>query len=110
MTGDTWISAQWFQLLQTIAIIASLLFTAYQIKRATRSERVSHMLAITQAHRDIWSKLYDHPELARISKPDVNIETTPVTDAERAFVLSLILHFNCVLELSAKKDIVSIEG
>jgi hypothetical protein len=104
------ISVQWFQLLQTIAIISSLLFTAYQLKRTIRNERVTHMLAVTQAHRDIWSKVYDHPELSRIRKSAVNLEVNPITEAERLFVSLLILHLSCVLELSAKGLIIPIEG
>jgi hypothetical protein len=110
MTPHIWISAHWFQLLQTIAIIASLLYTAYQIRRSMRSDRVLHMLTITQAHRDIWSKMYDHPELSRIRKSNIDLEFDPVTEAERLFVILLMLHLNCVLELSARGIIVPIEG
>jgi len=110
MNTESWLSVHWFQLVQSIGITFGLLFTGYQVLQANRSRQASHMLSITQAHRDIWKLFYDHRELARVWKESVDLAEDPITEEEKLFVTLVILHLNCVLELSARRMIVPIEG
>ena len=59
---------------------------------------LSHLLAITEQHRSIWENLFSMPDLARVLDSSANIRQTPVTAAERLFVLLLILHLNATYQ------------
>ena len=91
--GD-WLGQNWFVLLQSAGIIGSILFTAFTLRIDAKDRRVSHLFTLTQQHRDIWENLFSVPDLARVLDPSANLRRSPVTAAERLFVLLLILHLN----------------
>ena len=93
-----------------IAIIASLLFTAVEIKHANKAQRVSNLIAINRHHWEIWSQLFRYPELRRVLAPDVNLEKTPVTNDEILFVNSVILHLNTVRKAERSRMFIPAEG
>ena len=93
-----WISHHGSDLLEAVGIIGSLSFTAASFRRDDASRRVSNLLAITAAHRDIWTALCDRPELARVLSADVDLTDRPVTDEEALFVTFLILHLHTTHE------------
>lgn len=84
----------WFSLLQSLGIIASLLFTAVSMRKETASTKVANLMAITQGHREIWGQLYDKPELSRVLNPNADLRHSPVQECEEVFVRSIILHLN----------------
>ena len=61
-----WIGVHWFDLLQTASIVVGLFATAHSIRADTRERRIQNLFTLTEAHRDLWTKLYDKPELARV--------------------------------------------
>ena len=85
-----WASLHWIDLLQSVGIIGGLLFTAWSFREDSNNRKVQNVFALTAAHRDIWSNLYNHPHLARVLEetPDM----TELSDEEELFVHSLILH------------------
>ena len=88
-----WFSQYGFTLLQTISIVASLLFTAFTLRSEARERRIKNLFILTSAHREIWKKLCERPELRRIletTSPDG--KTPEPTFEERLFVRSLIFH------------------
>lgn len=87
-----WLYEHGFTLLQTIGIVAGLFFTAWTIRLDARERRIENLFVITNAHREIWSILYDRPELARILETDFPDGHPEPTMEERIFVRSLILH------------------
>src|ERR1041385_6179040 len=94
MVAFTWITSNWFLFLQSVGIIGGLLFTAISLQIDAKVRRVGNLIAITQHHRDIWTRLYTVPELARVMNANVDLKHTPVTVAEELFVNLLILHLN----------------
>lgn len=90
----TWISANWFELIQTLGIVGSLCLTFTGFRLDTRSHRVSNQIEITREHREIWSELFKRPELARISQKEVDLEGCPIKPEEELFIGLLILHLN----------------
>lgn len=68
-----WVTAHWFDLFQTAAITAGLCFTAWSLRLDVRTRRVDHLFHITEQHREIWTELYDRPELARIKDPAADL-------------------------------------
>jgi hypothetical protein len=83
-----WIGEHWSELLQT----AGLFLAVFSLRDETRERRIQNLFTLTEAHRDLWSKLYDKPELARVLSDAVNIQKAPPTREEEMFVHFLILH------------------
>jgi len=89
-----WVGGHGFDVLESIGIIASLLLVGFTTYRDERARRLGNLLAITDAHRAIWSELYRQPKLARVLDPKADLTRQPVTDEERLFVTFLIFHLN----------------
>jgi hypothetical protein len=87
-----WIGSHWFDLLQTTSIVVGLFTTAHSIRAETNERRIQNLFTLTEAHRDLWSKLYDKPELARVLREHMDLKAAPITREEEMFVHFLILH------------------
>ena len=85
-----WAGIHWIELLQSVGIIGSLLFTGYTVRADSKERKVQSTLALTAAHREIWSNLYEHPKLARVLQPGIDVGA--LTKDEELFVQMLILH------------------
>ncbi len=91
----------WFDAVQTLGIIASLLFALKSFRDQARQQKVSNALLITQHHREVWGYMLDHPELQRVFDREVDLGKTPVSEQERAFVNMIFLH--CAVYLKVAK-------
>jgi hypothetical protein len=89
-----WLGQNWFILLQSGGIIASLLFTAVSLRKDAKARRVSNLITITDHHREIWTQLYRRPDLARVIDATVDVQREPVRDDEELFINLLILHLS----------------
>jgi hypothetical protein len=89
-----WISVNWFDLAQTLGIVASLAFTGATFRTDAKSRRVSNLIELTTQHREIWTELDRRPELSRVLDTTVDLERTPVQPEEERFIRMLILHLN----------------
>lgn len=89
-----WVREHGFDLLGSVGIIASLGFTTLSFRKEESSRRIGNLLTLTAAHRDIWSQLFNRPDLARILEPNPDLIKKPVTDEEDLFVTFLLLHLN----------------
>lgn len=83
-------------LLGAIGIIASLAFTGIALRRDHKALLVANLIAITAAHRDLWQYYADHPEVHRVLSPNADLDSSPVTEAERVFVTSAFQHLAMV--------------
>ena len=91
-----WLQENIAELLNAAGIVGGLLFTAFSFRVQARERRLSNLIALTQAHREIWARLYDEPDLSRIREKKVDLSNCPATEKEKLFLTSLILHLNCV--------------
>ncbi len=82
----------WIDILQSIGIIAGLLTSAYTIHKDAEVQRVQNLFTLTKNHREIWSQVTEKPELWRVLDPAPDLSQNPITEAERLFVLFLVLH------------------
>lgn len=78
--------------IETIGIIAGLIFTGTSLRSETKARRVGNLIALTAQHRDIWKQVYEHPELTRVSDPQANLKANPPSAGEALFVRFLILY------------------
>ncbi len=86
------VTGHWFDILQTGSILAGFFTAAYTMRTNTRERKIGNLFALTTAHREIWSRLYEQKELCRLLLPLVNLRSEPVTLEEELFVHTLILH------------------
>lgn len=89
-----WLEANWFTLVQSIGIIASILLTAATMRRDRRSRRISDYLALTTEHRELWGDLHKRSDLARVVSPEVDLLAEPLSIAEEEFLLLVMVHFH----------------
>ena len=89
-----WLNENWFSLIQSIGIVAGLLFTGVTLKHDLRARRVSQYLTLATQHRHLWSALYRHPKLARLMDPKRDIAKEPVTKSEQAYLKLVFVHFH----------------
>lgn len=105
-----YLAAHWFTLLQTFGIIASILFTAFQIRFQHKSQMVTNSLLVTQHHRDIWKTFISDQELSRLFQEKPNLGSNPITEHERMFMNLVFLHISAVLKAVKAKAIYPVEG
>ena len=86
-----WTTVHWLDILQSIGILAGLLFTAHNIRSDSRERKIQSLFALTAAHREIWSKVYEHPHLMRVLR-HAEAEPVTVSEDEEMFINLLILH------------------
>jgi hypothetical protein len=86
------ITRNWIDILQSVGIIAGLLTSAYTTHKDAQVQRIQNLFTLTKNHREIWSQVADKPELARVLDRLPDLNRHPISNAERLFVLFLILH------------------
>jgi len=93
-----WVSAHWFDCLQTGSILVGFFTAAHTIRTDTKERKIGNLFALTNAHREIWSRLYERKELSRVLSESVNLRRDPVTSEEELFVHTLILHLRAAFK------------
>jgi len=104
-----WIEENWFSLAQCVGIIGGLLFTGLSVRRDTKARRVSHMLALSEHHRDLWSEVHRRPELRRIMDAQVDLVGNPLTASEEHFLFVVVTHFQTGWHLARSGALLSLE-
>jgi len=52
------LEANWFNVVQSVGIVASLLFTAITLRQESKSKMMTALLALEEQHRELWSELH----------------------------------------------------
>lgn len=87
-----WAREHWFDFLQTASILVGFFVTTFTIRTDTKERKIANLFTLTNAHRELWSRLYDKKELSRVLSPSANLRSEPITIEEELFVHTLILH------------------
>jgi hypothetical protein len=103
-----WISEHWFDLLQTVGIVASLLLAAYTTWKDDRARKITNSIAINDQHRKIWKDIYEHPELARVL--DMEADAKDISVGEELFVTTIVAHLSTVFRAMKDGEFVKLEG
>jgi hypothetical protein len=90
----SWAGTHWFEVLQSIGIVAGFCLPSWVIYLDVKTRRADHRMEITKQHREIWTELYRRPELRRIKDTEANLEKQPVTPEEELFISFLIHHLS----------------
>jgi hypothetical protein len=94
MGFSEWIGHNGLAVLQTASVAGSLLLIALAVFLEARARRVGNLIQLTQAHRDLWERMYSQPDLSRILDPSADLAEEGVTPQEELFVIFLILHLS----------------
>ena len=93
-----WMGARWLDFLQTASIFVGFFTAVYTIRTNTKERKIGNLFALTTAHREIWSRLYERNELSRVLSESVNLRCDPITSEEELFVHTLILHLRAAFK------------
>lgn len=88
-----WLNAHWFDLVQSLGIVGSILLTTAALRSQARGQRLGHYLTLVADHRELWTEAHRRPDLSRIFRDDVNLSVAPMTTAEEEFLNLAIEHF-----------------
>lgn len=95
----------WFTLVQTTGIIASFLFTAYELRRTRVSTITANEIRLIELHRDLWRMTIDEPSLMRPFAHDLKPEELTLSMSENRFVNLLFLHISGAFRLSEAGEV-----
>src|SRR5438093_11227108 len=77
-----WFAQHGFTLLQSIGIIAGLLFNALSLRADAKSRRVSNFITVTAHHREIWTPFAEEAEVTLVLEPHAAVNAAPVPSGE----------------------------
>jgi hypothetical protein len=86
MGPSPWTAEHWFDLIQTVGIIAGLLFTAYAALREERATKIAILIAANEQYRDIWQELFKNPRLSRVLEKEVDLNKESISAEEKGSV------------------------
>lgn len=106
---SSWVEVNWFNIIQTVAIMASLWLTAAAATREAKAKEIENLLTIAQNHRELWSGVSQRRELDRIFKADADILSTPTTVVEEEFLNLVMVHFQMGWRIANAGGITTLE-
>ena len=105
-----WLTDNWFDLLQSAGIIGGFWFAAQSYRFDTKVRKVGNYFELVRHHREIWSQLYERPEIARVLDPDPDLAKEPITTEEELFVTQIILHVSGFVRATREGAVDSLDG
>jgi hypothetical protein len=93
MASSSWVGENWFNLIQTVGIVGSLLLAMAAAKREAKTREIENLLTISDHHRELWSGARQQAELERIFREDDQSLNLPVTVAEAEFLNLVMAHY-----------------
>jgi hypothetical protein len=79
-----------------VGVTGGLVFDGLARFSEARSRRVANHIALTQAHREIWTQFLNRPALRRVRNPKANAVSKPVTEEEEIWINTMVQHVNSV--------------
>lgn len=105
-----WLAEHGKDTLETGGLICGLFYTAASFNAEAKERRISNLMELATAHRDLWMQLIEKPELVRILQADVDLKEKPVTVVEERFVHLLITHLAVTFEALKSGVLPGLEG
>lgn len=109
MALGEWLAQNWFNLFSA-AGMAGLVFAVTSLRAETKTRRLANLLTVTSNHREIWKEFLHNPKLERIRNASVDTTKRPITEVERVFVTSVILHIHSVYYAMNDQMIIKLDG
>jgi len=97
---SSWFKDNWFNIVQTLGILAGLRMTAAAAnreaearKRDAHAREIMNIITLAEHHRDLWRGITEKPELRRIFKTDADVAKFPPTLDEELAINEAITHY-----------------
>lgn len=103
------LSSEWFALIQSVGIVASLLLSALAFARDAKAREVENLLTLANFHRELWSGVSQRPELERIFREGADVVSKPTTVAEQEFLNLVMVHFQTGWRLANGGNILTLK-
>ena len=103
-----WLLQHGLKTLETIGVVSGLFYTGWSIHRSITTHRVSNLLSLTQANREIRTLLVQTPN--RLLDASVNLDIAPVEETERHLVSIVIQHYFSTYYLALHDRFVNPDG
>ena len=100
-----WLQGNWLDLVQVVAMIVGFVAAYLKFRDFQREQQIANSITITEAHREVWGRLIDNPDLQRLLDPQVDLAKNPAKVEEMVFVRFVALHYSCLLEAAASRKI-----
>lgn len=92
------LSENWFELVQTLSILLSLIFAGITIREHTKTRRIGNLLTLTASHRELWTACLRNPLLHNVLSSKRSLKKAPPSEIETQFVTLIILHLRSTFE------------
>ncbi len=97
---SVFLQTHWFDLVQTIFIVAGFAIATVSLRNDTKGRRIEHLMEIIKGHREVWMSIINKPELARVFEKELNLQLNPITPEEDRIVRLSIMHLYSAYEAS----------
>lgn len=105
----SWLTGNWFNVFQTVALLATLAVTRSALGTSERASRASNELMMTSSNREIWGQLVSNPQLESALRgtptkyEDIRLD-------EKRFVLQVIQHTAACYEIIRMGGVATVAG
>ncbi len=104
-----WIQQHWFDLVQTLGIIASIAFTAASVRRDRRGRRMTDHLALVAQHRELWADVNRREDLRRILMREVDLVKRPISLVEEDYLSLVLVHYTAGWHMARQGGLVDLK-
>lgn len=104
-----WLAGNWFNIVQSVALVATLTIAISALRSSGQATRGSNILAIMSSHREIWSQLTTNPELQDVMRSTMS-GNEEISNNEYNFFIQVINHVATAFELAQMGGINPVEG
>ena len=105
---STWTAENWFNLVQSVGVIGSLLMAAGAANREAKAREIENILTLSEHHRELWQDVAKRPDLARVLRSDEAVLQSKITIAEEEFINLVTVHFQTGWRIAAAGGITSL--
>jgi hypothetical protein len=119
----SWVEVNWFNLIQTVGIMASLWLTAAAANREAKArneeavarhreakaKEIENLLTNADHQRELWTDAYKRPELERVFQANVNLAEKPIKVAEKEFLNLVLVQYQITWCIAEAGGIVTME-
>jgi hypothetical protein len=105
-----WLSLNWFSFLQSAGIVGGLLFSGISFRNLCTEQCTTNFLTIKEQHDNLWTTIYQRPELARVLDPKPDLQTKPINQEEELFVMLAVAHLSASCQVLIRSMLEPSEG
>jgi hypothetical protein len=104
------IGFSWFQVIQTVFIVAGFFLAAVSLWRNTRALQVSNYMNLVKYNREIWQLAMKNENLQEVLSPHDALWTKKTSFEQKQFLKFVFLHLSSSYHLLKTGNVIESEG